>query len=350
MKMTEPNPLGPWGPPGPACDRRALLAQGLGLAAAAVGGLAGPLLWTQAHAQEAWPVRTVKLIHGFAPGGGVDLTARLVAQQLQERLGQTVIVEGRVGAGGMVASGAVSQAAADGYTLYLMASGHSIAPALNPQLPFDAVRDFTMVSVVTRFPFGIAVPAGSPHRTVQDLLNAAKQSPGKVSLGHAGAGTGMHLAGALLQQKTQARFNEIPYRGGAQAPTAAAGGEIDAVIDNLASMESLMQAGRLRLLAVSSKERWPGAPQVPTLGESVSPGFDVSGWYAIAGPKNLPPPVVARLSVELRRIMAQADVVERLRKLGLGATFLEPGEAQALLVSEVTRWGQLVREENIKAQ
>ena len=152
-----------------------------------------------------------------------------------------------------------------------------------------------------------------------------------------------------MQQKTRIRFNEIPYRVGSLAPTAAAAGEIDAVIDNLASMDALTQAGKLRLLAVTSRERWPGAPQVPTLGEAVSPGFDVSGWYALAGPKGLPAPVVGRLSAELRRIMGSPEVVERLRKLGLGATFLEPGDSQALLASEVARWAQLVREENIKA-
>jgi tripartite-type tricarboxylate transporter receptor subunit TctC len=315
----------------------------VGLAAWSAAGLGVAL------AQDAWPTRPVKLMHGFAPGGGVDLTARLLAQQLQERLGQTVVVEGRPGAGGMVASAAIAAAPADGYTLYLMASGHSIAPALNPNLSFDPVRDFTAVSVVTRLPFGIAVPAASPHRTVQELLEAARASAGKVSLGHAGLGTGMHLAGALMQQKTRIRFNEIPYRGGSLAPTAAAAGEIDAVIDNLASMDALTQAGKLRLLAVTSRERWPGAPQVPTLGEAVSPGFDVSGWYAVAGPKNLPAPVVSRLSAELRRIMATPEVMERLRKLGLGATFLDPGESQALLAAEVARWAQLVREQNIKA-
>lgn len=308
----------------------------------------GLLHFNQSIAQEIYPSKPVKIVHGFAPGGGVDLTARLIAQQLQEKLGQNFIVEGKSGAGGSIAAASVAASPQDGYTLFLMASGHSIAPALNNNLPFDSVRDFTMLGIITKFPFAIAVKANSPYKSIQDLISNAKENSGKNSLGNAGIGTGMHLASVLLQQKTKINFNDIPYRGGSLAPIAAAAGEIDAVIDNLAGMDALLQGQRLRLLAVTSKDRWPGTPAVPTLSETVSPGFDVSGWYAIAGPKNLPSHVVQKISNELRKIMAQADVTDRLKKLGLGATFVEPSEAQLMLASEVSRWTQLVKDEKIK--
>lgn len=302
----------------------------------------------RAFAQSDYPHKPIRMFHGFTPGGGVDLTARLVAQQLQELTGQVVNVEGKPGAGGTLASAAVAQSPADGYTLYLMASGHSIAPALNPALSYDSVNDFTMISMVTRFPFAVAVAANSPVRTIADLVQAAKDKPGRVSLGHAGIGTGMHFAAAWLQQRIGVQFNEIPYKGGVLAPTAAANGEIDAVIDNMASMNALVQGQRLRMIAVTSATRWPGNPDVPTLAETVSAGFEVNGWTAVAGPKNLPAPVVARLSSELKKIMAKPEVGERLRSLGLSAVSTEPAVAQQTLATEVARWIALARDAKIQ--
>jgi tripartite-type tricarboxylate transporter receptor subunit TctC len=301
-----------------------------------------------AAAQAEYPARPIRLLHGFTAGGGVDLMARLVAQHLQEQMGQPVVVEGKPGAGGTVASGAVAQSAPDGYTLYLMASGHSIAPALYPSLPYDSVADFTMISLVTRFPFAIAVGANSPVRTINELVQRAREKPGSVSLGHAGVGTGMHLTGALLQQRAQVQFNEIPYRGGVLAPTAASTGEVGAVVDTLASMGALLQGGKLRVLAVSGSQRWPAHPDVPTIAESVSPGFEVNGWHAIAGPKNLPAAVVARLSAELKKVMAKPEVIERVRGMGLGAVSTDPEATQRLLATEVARWTALVRDAKIE--
>ncbi len=207
-----------------------------------------------------------------------------------------------------------------------------------------------MISMTTRFPFGIAVGAQSPIRTLTELLKMARDKPGAVALGHAGVGTGMHLAGALLQNREGVRFIDVPYKGGNLAPTAAASGEIAAVMDNLASMDPLIQGNRLRLLAVTSPQRWATYPDVPTIAEAGSAGFEVMGWTAVAGPKNMPPAVVDRLSREIARVMAKPDVVERLRKLGLGATSTSSAEAGKVLAGEVTRWQQLVRDEKIKTQ
>jgi tripartite-type tricarboxylate transporter receptor subunit TctC len=302
-----------------------------------------------AFAQSDWPRQTVKVVNGFPPGGGVDITARVVAQGLAEGMGKSFVVENRPGAGGSLGAASVAKAEPDGHTLFLMASGHSIAPALYKSLPFDAVNDFTMISMTTRFPFGIAVAAGSPIRSLEDLLKAAREQPKAITLGHAGIGTGMHLAGSLLQNRTGIRFNEIPYKGGNLAPVAASTGEIAAVIDNLAGMEPLLEAKRLRLIAVTSSQRWPTYPDVPTVAEAAKDPYEVMGWTALAGPKGMPPAVVDLLARETAKVMARRDVVDKLAKIGLGATSSTPAEAQRVLATEVARWQKLVKDENIQA-
>jgi tripartite-type tricarboxylate transporter receptor subunit TctC len=302
-----------------------------------------------AFAQSDWPRQPVKVINGFPPGGGVDLTARIVAQGLSENLGKTFVVENRAGAGGTLAANVVAKAEPDGHTLFLMASGHSIAPSLYKSLPYDTVNDFTMISMTTRFPFGIAVAGNSPVRSLQDLMKLAREQPRAVTLGHAGVGTGMHLAGSLLQNRTGIRFNEVPYKGGTLAPTAASTGEIVAVIDNLASMDPLLQGNRLRLIAVTSPQRWPTYPDVPTVAEAAGDSYEVMGWTALAGPKNMPAPVVELLARETAKVMAKTDVSQRLARMGLGAVSTTPGEAQRVLATEVARWQKLVRDENITA-
>jgi tripartite-type tricarboxylate transporter receptor subunit TctC len=312
------------------------------LATAFAAGVSAP-----AWAQSEWPRQTVKVVNGFTPGGGVDITARVLAQGLAEGIGKPFVVENRAGAGGTLAAAHVAKSEPDGYTLFLMASGHSVSPALYKGLPYDSVGDFTMISMTTRFPFAIAVAGNSPIRTLDELLKMAREQPRAVTLGHAGIGTGMHLAGSLLQNRTGIRFNEIPYKGGNLAPTAASTGEVVAVIDNLAGMEALMQAKRLRLLAVTSSQRWPTYPDVPTVAETSGDRYEVMGWTALAGPKGMPAPVVDLLARETAKVMARPDVVQKLAAIGLGAVSTTSAEAQRILATEVARWQKLVKDENI---
>ena len=300
-----------------------------------------------AFAQADWPRQPVKVVNGFPPGGGVDITARVVAQGLADAIGKPFVVENRAGAGGTVAAAFVAKAEPDGHTLFLMASGHSVSPSLYRSLPYDSVHDFTMITMTTRFPFGIAVAGNSPIQSLEQLLKAARDKPKQVTLGHAGIGTGMHLAGSLLQNRTGIRFNEIPYKGGNLAPTAASTGEVAAVIDILAGMEPLIQAKRLRLIAVTSPQRWPTFPDVPTVAEASGDRYEVMGWTALAGPKGMPAPVVDLLARETAKVMARPDVVQKLANIGLGATSTTPAEAQRILASEVARWQKLVKDENI---
>jgi tripartite-type tricarboxylate transporter receptor subunit TctC len=312
------------------------------LLAALTAALAAP----GAHAAQ-WPEKPLRLIHGFVPGGNVDITARIMAQALSEGLGQPVIVDTRPGAGGTVAAGIVAKAQPDGYTLFAMASGHSISHALYKSVPYDPVEDFTMVSLVASFPFVIAVGANHQAKTLADLMKMAKAEQGRMNLAHAGIGTGMHMTAVLLQGRTGVRFNEIAYKGGTAAPIAAVQGEVAVVFDTPAGMEALVQAGKLRPLAVSFPQRWKNWPDVPTVAESVSPGFDVRGWLALAGPRGMPRPIVDRLAQVLHTGLARPEVTERFRQMGSGANPTQPAETQKFLAAEVARWRGLVRDEKI---
>ena len=298
---------------------------------------------------QSYPSKPIKLIHGFVPGGNVDITARVVGQPMSEILGQPVVVEGRPGAGGTVAANVVARSEPDGYTLFMMASGHSVSPGLYKSLPYDPVNDFTMISLAAQFPFVIAVAPNHPAKDLGELLRMAKAKQGEVSLAHAGVGTGMHLATVLLQSRTETQFNLIPYKGGNLAPLAVAQGETQVVFDTPAGMASLISAGKLRPLAVSSPARWKNWPDVPTVGETV-PGFDVRGWMALAGPKNLPQPVVDRLHKAMHQALARQDVVERFAQMGTGVAPSEPKQTQAFLASEIERWKKVVKDADIKPQ
>ena len=298
---------------------------------------------------QTYPSKPVKLIHGFIPGGNVDITARVVGQPMSEILGQPFVVEGRPGAGGTVAANVVARSDPDGYTLFMMASGHSVSPGLYASLPYDPVNDFTMISLAAQFPFVIAVAPNHPAKSLSELLQMAKAKQGQVSLAHAGVGTGMHLATVLLQSRTGTEFNLIPYKGGNLAPMAVAQGETEVVFDTPAGMASLISSGRLRPLAVSSASRWKNWPEVPTVGETVQ-GFEVRGWMALAGPKNLPQAVVERLHKAMHQALARPEVIERFAQMGTGVAPTQPSETQAFLASEIERWKKVVREANIKPQ
>jgi tripartite-type tricarboxylate transporter receptor subunit TctC len=298
---------------------------------------------------QTYPSKPVKLIHGFIPGGNVDITARVVGQPMSEILGQPFVVEGRPGAGGTVAANVVARSDPDGYTLFMMASGHSVSPGLYASLPYDPVNDFTMISLAAQFPFVIAVAPNHPAKSLSELLQMAKAKQGQVSLAHAGVGTGMHLATVLLQSRTGTEFNLIPYKGGNLAPMAVAQGETEVVFDTPAGMASLISSGRLRPLAVSSASRWKNWPEVPTVSETVQ-GFEVRGWMALAGPKNLPQAVVERLHKAMHQALARPEVIERFAQMGTGVAPTRPSETQAFLASEIERWKKVVREANIKPQ
>ena len=305
-----------------------------------------------AHAQspDKWPARPVRLVHGFISGGSVDITARLLATHMTEALGQQVIVDGRPGAGGTTGAAIVSKSAPDGYTLFLMASGHATSPALYRSLPYDPVNDFTMISMVASNPMVVlATPSFAP-RNIQELVQLAKAEPGKINFGTGGVGTGMHLAAVLFQARAGVRMNHVPYKGGNAGPTALLANEIPLLFTTAAGVTSHVEAGRIRALAVTTKKRFVLWPSVPTIAETVVPNFDVLAWYGVAGPKNMPQALVTRLNRVVADILKRQDVTDKLLALGSETRPSSAREAQDFLASEVARWSKVIRDEKIPPQ
>jgi tripartite-type tricarboxylate transporter receptor subunit TctC len=305
------------------------------------------LLASAAPAQSAWPNKPVKIVHGFQPGGPVDALARLVAAQFPERFGQQAIVEGRPGAGGTLGANFVAKAEPDGYTLFLMASGHSAAPGLYKSLPFDPVGDFTIVSMIARSPFAIVAGPGFKANTVQDLVAQAKAAPKTIDYGSGGQGSGMHLAAVLFQARSGVQLTHVPYKGGSAPALAVMSGEVPIIFTSLAGMSSHIESGKVRPLAVTSATRFSGMPNIPTLSETVLPGFDASAWYALAGPKNLPADVLARLNEMMQATLRRPDIVQTLRLQAADPWPTSAREAQDFVAADVARWTKVIRDENI---
>jgi tripartite-type tricarboxylate transporter receptor subunit TctC len=299
---------------------------------------------------ERWPVRPIRLVHGFIAGGNVDISARLLAAPLSEILGQQVVVDGRPGAGGTTAAGMIARSEPDGYTLFLMASGHSTAPALYRKLAYDPVNDFTMISLVATFPFTIVAGPTFNGKSIQDLVAMAKQAPGRLDYGTGGVGTGMHLASVLFQARAGVQLNHVPYKGGNAAPVAMLAGEVPLVFNTPSGSEGFTDSGRMRVLAITTPQRWGQMPNVPTVAETVIPGFDVRGWVAVAAPKGLPRPLVGRLNQAVQAALKRPEVIDRLGQMGTQVSPTSAAEAQQFLASEVARWIKVVRDANIPPQ
>ena len=301
-------------------------------------------------AAQGYPAKPIHIYHGFTPGGPVDIIARLMAAAFSEHFKQQAIVEGKPGAGGTIGANFVAKSEPDGYALFLMASGHSTSPGLYKTLPYDPVDDFTMVSMLASAPFAVMTTPASPYLTMQDLVKDAKAHPGKIDFGTGGVGSGMHLVAVLLQARAGIRLNHIPYKGG-NAPTLALfAGEVPVLFSSVAGVAPHVESGKMRILAVSTKKRYAALPNVPTIAETVVPEFDALAWYALAGPKGLPAPVLAKLNEAAHAALKRPDVASRIASQGAEVWGTSPGEAQAFLRSEVTRWTKVIREEKVQAQ
>ncbi|WP_143684786.1 tripartite tricarboxylate transporter substrate binding protein [Variovorax sp. KK3] len=321
---------------------------------AATALVAAPLLLfaampaaAQGSAAAGWPNKPVRIIHGFTSGGPVDALARLVAAQFPEQFGQQAVVEGKAGAGGTIGANYVAKAEPDGYTLFLMASGHSAAPGLYKSLPFDAVNDFTMISMVARSPFAIIAGPGAKAGSIQELVAQAKAQPNSIDYGSGGTGSGMHLAAVLFQARSGVQFTHVPYKGGSAPALAVIGGEVPIIFTSLAGMSAHIESGKVKPLAVTSRTRFAAFPDVPTVAETVLPDFDVSAWYALAGPKNLPPAIVAKLNDMVQATLRRPEIVQSLKLQAAEPWPTSAREAQAFLATDVARWTKVVRDENI---
>jgi len=316
----------------------------------AAGWLLGALLAAAPAAAQDYPAKPIRIIHGFTPGGPVDIIARLMAAQFGERFGQQAIVEGKPGAGGTVGANFVAKSEPDGYTLFLMASGHATAPGLYKSLPYDAVEDFTMISMLASSPFAIATKPGSGFDSIQDLVQKARAEPGRIDIGTGGVGSGMHLVSVLFQTRLGIKLNHIPYKGGNAPVLALLSGEIPIIFSSVAGITPQVESGKMKLLAVTTKKRFAPLASVPTIAETVVPGFDALAWYALAAPKKLPAPILAKLNEATLAALKRPEVVDRLQAQGAEPWGTAPREAQAFLAGDVARWTKTIRDEKIPPQ
>lgn len=325
--------------------RRQLVASALAVGGAGLG-LPGPAL-----AQADYPNRPVRIVVPWPAGGATDNVARVVAQKLSPLMRQPVIVENRAGATGTIGTQAVIQSPADGYTLlFLAASLHTFSPHLLKDMRFDTVADITPISVSVQFPYVLAVSADSPHRTVADLVRAAKAQPGKMAYGSFGIGSGPHIVTELFKQQTGTDILHVPYKGGSQVTAAVMGGEVPFMFDSLPSPLGQIRGGKLRALAVTGSARSPAAPDIPTLRESGIP-IEANIWLGLGGPPRLPVEVTSRLFEAMRQIATDADLQKRLADMGAEATVSRsPEEFRQFMLAERDRWGKVIREARITAE
>ncbi len=318
-------------------NRRSFLA---GSALATAAG-ASP---STAGAQAAWtPDRPIRLVVPFAPGGSTDTAARIVGQALGQRLGQTVVVENRPGAGGNIAAEHVARSAPDGYTLLLTTSSITATNVwLYRSLPYHPVRDFTPLSQVSFIPNLVVVHPDVPARTLPEFITYAKANPGKLNYGSAGAGTSLHLVATMFCTRAGIQMEHVPYRGGAPAAMDLLSNKIQLIASPMVEVLNYVEAGRLRPLAVSTARRSPRLPNVPTIAETL-PGFEVALWNGIKGPAGLPAPVKARLGAEIAAAVRSEEVSSRFLEQGTQPVGSTPEEFARFIEAEIPKWGELVR-------
>ncbi len=302
------------------------------------------------HAQSRLSDRPISLLVPFAPGGIADLTARAVAESMSRTLGQPVVVENRPSAGSIVASQAVASARPDGHTLLLMSNGNAVSVGLFRKLPYDTVKDFAPVSTLGFFDIGIFVAASSRFATLRDAVTHAKANPGKLNVGTIAPGSTQHLSAKLFETVAGIDVLVVPYKGSPAVLTALRAGEVDLAFEVLGPMVPQVGAGVVKALAVSSDRRNPALPEVPTVQQAGVAGYDVASWNAIAAPAGTPPEIVDRLNRALREAVATPAVQERLGKLGMRLQAGTPAELQALLGSEIKRWGEVIRAAKIEPE
>jgi tripartite-type tricarboxylate transporter receptor subunit TctC len=316
--------------------RRALVAFGLWAFAQAAGIGA---------AAETYPARPVTIVAPYAAGGGADLIARLLAQKLTERLGQSFVVENRLGAGGVIAASSVAKAAPDGYTLFAGASTQlAIQPTLYKALPYDAARDFAPIALVAGVPFILIVDPSLGVNSVTDLVRLAKQKPGALTYGSSGVGGTPHLFTVLFQTLTGTEMTHVPYKGTAQAILDVVAGRVPLMFTDLAPALGFVRDGKVRALGISSTTRFAGLPDVPPLAEADVPGFDAVAWLMLVAPAGTPDAIVEKLAGDVKAIMAAPEVRQRFVELGnLPLDSAPPAELRGYVKAEIARWGDIVR-------
>jgi tripartite-type tricarboxylate transporter receptor subunit TctC len=313
--------------------------------AAALAVLIG--LATAAPAQNNYPNRLIKMMQGFPPGGNVDIIARIMAHEMEKSLGQSIVVEAKPGLAGALAAESIARAEPDGYTLLMLPSAHPAYGALSKNVKYKVVDDFTWISVASFYPFMICVRKDSRFQNVKQLIEEARTKPGELKYGSAGVGSILHTTVELMAHQTKTKFLHVPYRGEAPAMTALLQGDIDFIAATTGPISSRVRDGEFRALAVTGKTRWRDFPNVPTVDESAIPGFEVISWTGLAGPANLPKPIVDRLNAEVRKALAVPEVKSKLEAMGGDPRATTPDEMKALVSRQYETWKKLATEANL---
>jgi tripartite-type tricarboxylate transporter receptor subunit TctC len=314
----------------------------------AAGAAALPAVSRVARAQ-AYPTRPVRLIATFPAGGVVDLMARLIAQWLSERLGQTFIVENRAGAGGNIGTEAVVRAPADGYTLLFVNAANAINTTFYEKLNFNFLRDIAPIAGIVRLPFVMVVNPSVPAKTVPEFIAYAKANPGKLTMASGGIGTATHVSGELFKMMTGVNMVHVPYRGLASALTDLLGGQVQVTFASMASSIEYIRAGKLRALAVTSVMRLELLPSIPTVGDFL-PGYEASLWVGIGAPRDTPTQIVEKLNEAINAALVDSNIKARIADLGGTPLVGSPADFGKFIADETEKWGQVIRAANIKAE
>lgn len=318
--------------------------------------VATTLLLPAANAQtttqtSTYPDKPVRIVVPFPPGGAADIFARLIGQKYSELWGgrQTVVIDNRAGASGMIGTDAAAKSTADGYTLLMVTIGHAVNPFMFSKLPYDTKKDFTPVGVIANVPSIVVTSPSSDVKTFKDLLITAKTKPNALTFATSGIGTTSHIGAALIESMANVDMLHVPYKGAAPALQDVMGGRVDVSVDIILSSLQLVQSNKLKAVAITSAKRSPMLPDVPTVAEAGLPGYDFTAWYMLLAPAGAPAPILARLNEDLRRISAMPDVRSKIEAMGGVVAGPTLKEANDLLNGEFDRWAKVVKERNIKA-
>jgi tripartite-type tricarboxylate transporter receptor subunit TctC len=304
---------------------------------------------TSAQAQD-WPTRPIRIIVGFGAGGGTDIAARIVAEPLSKTLGQPVVVENRVGAGGTTAAEQVAKSAKDGYTALMMSNAHVVAPAMYKSLRYDSVNDFQMVSLVGTAGLMLVTASDFPAKDLKGLIAHVKANPGKLNFGSPGVGTTQHFAAEFMKQMAGLDMLHVPYKSTPATLTGLIAGEVQMVIELIQTVQGQVQAEKMRAIGVTSPQRFPTVPDIPTLAETGLPGYDVTSWYGLAFPAGTPAAIVDKTNKAMRELLATDAVRAQIVKVGALPKSSTPEELRAHIASEIDRWKAVREKANIEQQ
>jgi len=322
------------------------LMRAAGVLSLALGLFSSTQVWAQSY-----PQKPIKLIVPLAAGSAVDNAARIVMQKVAANMGAAIAIENQAGAAGLIGADRVAKSAPDGYTLGgFNDSIMTMLPNMQAKMPWDILKDFEPISLVATVEWGVVVPSDSPIKTAADLIAAAKKSPGQLNYGSGGNGSPQHIAMALFASQAGVQLTHVPYKGATQAAVGVAGHEVQLAFQGIATVSSLIKAGKLRLIAVTTPKRLPQFPDVPTVSESGLSGFEFNSWFAMMAPAGTPKPIVEKLHAEISKALADPSIKEQLFGLGLSPRGTTPDQLAADLKTQFAKYGNLIRQANITAE